>query len=79
LTLTRAPNLPPTPLLRQLMSAVAYLHGLGLMHRDVKPENLLLAKPLEHYAAKGKTPKARGGQSGRCGGRPTCCTCCAGS
>jgi serine/threonine protein kinase len=30
------------------------------MHRDIKPENVLLAKPAQHYAAKGKPPKASG-------------------
>lgn len=28
------------PLLRQMISGVAALHNLGIMHRDVKPENL---------------------------------------
>jgi len=27
---------------RKMLSAVAYLHGLGITHRDLKPENLLL-------------------------------------
>ncbi len=36
----------PRPLiiniLRQLLSAVAYLHAQGLMHRDLKLENIML-------------------------------------
>lgn len=27
---------------RQIVNAVAYLHGLGYAHRDLKPENVLL-------------------------------------
>jgi serine/threonine protein kinase len=41
----------------QVVDAVAYLHSLGIMHRDIKPENCLLAKPSQHYAAKGKPVK----------------------
>jgi serine/threonine protein kinase len=30
--------------MKQLVSAVEYLHGLGYMHRDLKPENILITE-----------------------------------
>ena len=32
-------------LIKQVLSAVAYMHDSGVVHRDLKPENLLYASP----------------------------------
>jgi calcium/calmodulin-dependent protein kinase I len=34
-------------LIKQVLSAVAYMHSEGVVHRDLKPENLLYASPEE--------------------------------
>ena len=34
-------------LIRQVLSAVAYMHSMGVVHRDLKPENLLYHGPEE--------------------------------
>ena len=36
-----------TRLLYQLSEAVAYLHAQGLVHRDIKPQNFVLAQEVE--------------------------------
>jgi len=34
-------------LIKQVLSAVAYMHSMGVVHRDLKPENLLYHSPEE--------------------------------
>ncbi|GJP44863.1 hypothetical protein CLOM_g4267 [Closterium sp. NIES-68] len=45
--LKRGPIAEPlaSALFRQLASAVAYCHASGVMHRDIKPDNVLLLRP----------------------------------
>mmetsp|Transcript_45245 Transcript_45245/g.113412 ORF Transcript_45245/g.113412 Transcript_45245/m.113412 type:complete len:478 (-) Transcript_45245:89-1522(-) len=37
-------------IMRQVMGALAYLHGKGIVHRDLKPENFLLTDEPAHQA-----------------------------
>ncbi|HET7224672.1 MAG TPA: AAA family ATPase [Candidatus Eisenbacteria bacterium] len=54
-TLRAAGPLPLPTLLdvaRQLAQALAHAHGRGIVHRDVKPENIMLVQDGEHTLAK---------------------------
>ncbi|KAL6760960.1 hypothetical protein V8C86DRAFT_1826029 [Haematococcus lacustris] len=46
-------------LFRQVVEAVAYMHGLNLLHRDIKPENVMFKRPVAAYHAAGKAPKVK--------------------
>lgn len=37
-------------LLREVMHAVAYLHGHSIIHFDIKPENILVRRNTSKYA-----------------------------
>ncbi|CAO3597483.1 unnamed protein product [Absidia cylindrospora] len=38
---------------KQLLTSVAFLHDLKLIHTDLKPENILLVNPISHYGISG--------------------------
>ncbi|GFY42242.1 hypothetical protein TNIN_97411 [Trichonephila inaurata madagascariensis] len=38
-------NLDPISLLRQAASGIAHLHSLDIVHRDIKPQNVLISMP----------------------------------
>jgi serine/threonine protein kinase len=68
---TPTPPLPPPQVLLDLAHSLAYLHALGLLHGDVKPDNVLLksdvARPL------GFATKVVGGCVGPGRGRALAC------
>ena len=41
---TRFTEKDASHMIRDLTSAVQYLHSLSIVHRDIKPENLLVSK-----------------------------------
>eukprot|EP00117_Sycon_ciliatum_P035439 scpid65108/ scgid26867/ Hormonally up-regulated neu tumor-associated kinase; Serine/threonine-protein kinase MAK-V len=44
----RLPESSARPFVRQLMSALQYMHEMGIVHRDLKMENILLDKTKKH-------------------------------
>jgi len=45
-------GLQPVELLYQALSGLAHLHSLNIVHRDIKPHNVLISKPNAHGIVK---------------------------
>ena len=41
-----------------MMQGISFCHGLGVHHRDIKLENLMLAKARQHPCATGPRPRS---------------------
>ena len=53
-------------LTREVASALSFLHGIGVVHADLKPENLMLSTKNSHDAAIKGTPTLQRKWSVRC-------------
>ncbi|MBD2776727.1 serine/threonine-protein kinase [Iningainema tapete] len=59
-----------TQILQQILPVLEYIHSLGVIHRDISPDNLILRNPPSTPSSQGKPPQAPPSQGGERGGVP---------